>query len=74
MGFQAGYVYRITGAAGDIFHDFIRVGVILKAFELAADDVHGLMVKMIVYWNLTAGLGSEETQPILRISGAVIEN
>ena len=53
-------------------HNLIRVGIVLIAFELAADDIHGLVVEMVVDGNLPSGLGGEKPQTIFRVTGVVL--
>ena len=72
MGLQAGYINHIAGTAHRFFDNFIRLRIILVTFEAAAEDVHGLVIKMIMDGDLTAGLSGKKPQTVIRITGAVI--
>ena len=72
MGLQAGNINKIPGPANYFFDHFIVLRIILIAFELTAQNVHGLVIKMIVNRYFPPGLGCEKPQTVFGIARAVI--
>ena len=72
MGLHAGYVDRRPRSADDLFDEFICFGLELPALELAGDNEHGLVVKVVVNGNLSPRLNGKESQAVFRVTVAVI--
>ena len=72
VGLQAGNINKISGAA-DLFLDhFVGFGIVLKTLELPAQNIHGLVIKMIVDGDFTAGLGRKKPQAVFGIARSVV--
>ena len=72
MRFHGRKVDRISGFGDGLFSDFARIGIETPAFEATFQNIHGLVIKMIVDRNISAGLNRKIPQPVLRITMAVI--
>jgi hypothetical protein len=72
VGFHAGQINGATWTADLLFEHFIRLRIELPALEPARQDIHGLVVKMIMDGNLAAGLNRKISQPVIRTAVAVV--
>ncbi len=72
VGLQTGNINKISGTANLLFDHFVGFRIELKAFELPAQNIHGLVIKMIVDWNFTSRLRRKEPQAVLGIARSVV--
>ena len=72
MRLHAGYVDRRSRSADDLFFQFVGFGIKFQAFKLPGQNVHSLMIEVVVDRNVSTRLNGKKPQTILRKSMTVI--
>lgn len=66
MGLHAGDVDKVMGTHPFLFDLSIGLGIVRHDQQAATENIHGLMVEMVVNRDGPSGPDSEEAKPILR--------
>jgi hypothetical protein len=72
VGLHAGNIDRDPSPAGLFFNQSIGFTFEGPALEFTIQNIHGLMVKMIVNRDLSTGFNRKQAQPVLGVTVTVI--
>ena len=70
--FHAGDIDGVSRSADGSFYRLIGLRVVLVALELPTDNIHGLMIEVIVNGNFSPRLGGKMPQSVLWIPRTVV--